>query len=180
LPDGGGVLDHLVVVLRDQVPSDRSSQRRGQPWVSIRGASGRTVQADPVELLDPRQQVEPEQPGDPEADLGLTVGVDVVALHGHGGAVPDGALDHGVYFRGRGPQALGVHHHGPALDVPVDQDPAAAVAGVPLGEDVLVPGPEVGGVGGNRGRPAAPQGLAPDGEGGVRDLDRDLSASRVR
>ena len=67
-----------------------------------------------------------------------------------------------------------MHHHGPALDVPVDQDPAAAVAGVPLGEDVLVPGPEVGGVRRDRSRPGAPQGLAPDGEGGVRDLDRDL------
>ena len=43
-----------------------------------------------------------------------------------------------------------------ALHVPVDQHAAAAVAGVPLGEDVLVVRPEVRGVRRHRGRARAP------------------------
>ncbi len=53
-------------------------------------------------------------------------------------------------------------------------DAAAAVAGVPLGEQVLVPGPEVSGVRCHRRRSGAPQPAVAGGEGGVGDLDGDL------
>ena len=73
LTDRGGVLDHLVVVLLDQVPADRAGQRRGQERVGVGLPSDQTVQADLVDLLDPGEQVEPQQSGDAEADLGLYV-----------------------------------------------------------------------------------------------------------
>jgi hypothetical protein len=40
-------------------------------------------------------------------------------------------------------RVMRVDRHRLLLDVPVDQDPAAAVPGVPLGEDVLVERPEM-------------------------------------
>ena len=39
-----------------------------------------------------------------EPDFGLAVAVDIVALDLHRGPVPDGAFDHRVDLRGRGPQ----------------------------------------------------------------------------
>jgi len=56
-----------------------------------------------------------------------------------------------------------------ALHVPVDEDPAAAVADVPLGEDVLVVGVEVGGVRRDGGGAVSPDGGLAGGEGGVGD-----------
>jgi hypothetical protein len=163
-PDRGGVLDHLVILLGDQLPADRPGQRRRQGGVGVRLAGSRPVQLYFVDLLDPREQVEAEQPGDPEADLGLAVGVGVAGLHAHRGAVPDGALDHGVHLRRRAGQVLAVHHHRPALDVPVDQHTAAAVpgpgAGIPAAHpahDVARPGrsrPGTGRRGVGRGTPA--------------------------
>src|SRR5216684_441084 len=50
------------------------------------------------------------------------------------------------------------------------------VARVPLGEDVLVVGPEVGGVGGDRGGALAAQPALPGGEGGVGDRPGGFSA----
>lgn len=45
-----------------------------------------------------------------------------------GDTVADGASDHRVDLRGRGPQGLGVHDHRSAFEVTVDEDPAPAVA----------------------------------------------------
>ena len=72
-PDRGRVLDHLVVLLGDDVPPDRPRQRRRQPRVRVGFAGGRAVEPDLVDPLDPREQVEAEEPGDAEADLGLYV-----------------------------------------------------------------------------------------------------------
>lgn len=81
------------------------------------------------------------------------VGLDV---HGvHGGAVPHRALDHCGDLGGGAVDELGVNGQGLLLHVPVDEHPSAAVARVPLGEPVLVVGPHVGGVGGDRGRSLA-------------------------
>ncbi len=66
-----------------------------------------------------------------------------------------------------------MHDDVPVLHVPVHQHAPAAVAGVPFGEQVLVPGAEVRGVRGDRGRGAAPQAVVAGGEGGVRDADRE-------
>lgn len=97
--DGAGVdrgrvldhLDHLVVLLRDQLPPDRPVHHRGrQPRVRSLLASRRPAQPDRVDPLDPGQQLEAERPdkaarGKPQraaevlGDLGRDVLVDVVA-----------------------------------------------------------------------------------------------------
>jgi len=92
--DRGGVLDHLVVLGCDQVPADRPGQRRFQPRPGAGVTGGRAVQPGLVDPLDPGQQIEAEQPGDAEPDLGLAMGVGVAGLDLHRGAVPHDALDH--------------------------------------------------------------------------------------
>lgn len=143
--DRGGVLDHLVVLGGDQVPPDRPGQRGLQPRPCGGLAGGRAVQPSLVDPLDPGQQVEAEQPGGAESDFGLAVGVGVAGVDFHHGAVPHDALDHCGDLGGGASDELGVDRHRLALNVPVDQP---AVAGVPLGEDVLIERAEVSGVAG--------------------------------
>jgi hypothetical protein len=155
------------------MPADRAGQRRGEPRVGVRVASHGPVQLDLVDRLDARQQVEVQQPGDAEPDLRLAMAVCVVVLDIHGGAVPHGALDHRGDLGGGAVDQLGVDGQRLLLHVPVDEHPSAAVARVPLGEQVLVVGTHVRGVGGDRGRALSPQVGAAGGEGGVRYLDGD-------
>ena len=87
------------------------------------------------------------------------------------------ALDHGRQLRGRATLELGVDTGSATLHVPVDHDAASAIADVPLGHQVLVPGAELFAVGGT-GRGA----LAPDvaqgrGERGVDDPADGLAQS---
>ena len=108
-------------------------------------------------LLQPRQQLEAEQAGEGEADRALAVGVDVVPVDAHLGAVAQHALDHGRDF-GRGAALeLGVDAAGLLLDVPVDHHARPAVADVPFGHQVLIPGAEL-----LRVRGAGRGGFAPD------------------
>ena len=111
-----------------------------------------------ADVLQPRQQREAEQVGEGEPDLGRAVGVDVVGLDRHVGAVPQHALDHRRDLGGRAGLELGVDAQPARLDVPVDHHAGAAVAGVPLGHQVRLPGAELLGVRGARGaaRPTAP------------------------
>src|SRR4051812_30365458 len=88
----------------------------------------------------------------------LPVAVDVGLLDFHLGAVAEHALHHGRRFRGGAGLELRVDAGALALDVPVDHHAAAAVPGVPLGHQVLVPGAELLGIRGARRRRA----LAPD------------------
>jgi hypothetical protein len=75
VPDRGGVLDYLVVVLLDQVPADLAVQGRGQGREPVGRAGGfRAVHPDGANPLDPGQQVDVQQPGNAEPDLGLAVG----------------------------------------------------------------------------------------------------------
>ena len=72
-----------------------------------------------------------------------------------------------------------MHSHGPGcLHCPVDQHAAfpAFIAGMPFGEDVLVEGGEVGGVGGDRGGSLTPQPRLPGRERGVGDRAGRLAA----
>jgi len=71
--DRGGIPDDLVVAGVDQVPADRPGQRRAQPRPGAGVVGGGPVQLDLVDLLDARQQVDVQQPGDAEPDLGLYV-----------------------------------------------------------------------------------------------------------
>jgi hypothetical protein len=86
----GGVLHHQVVVVLDQVPTDRVGQGGPQPRVGVQAARLGQVQLATVDLLDPWQQVEAQEPGDSEPDERLAVGVDIVGFDLHVGAVPHG------------------------------------------------------------------------------------------
>src|SRR5438309_1869759 len=68
-----------------------------------------------VDLLEPGDQVEFQQPGDAEPDERGAVGIDVVGLDAHAGAVPHRALDHGVHLGGRALQELAVNRHRPGV-----------------------------------------------------------------
>ena len=169
--DGGGVLDQLVVLLLDEVPADRAVP--GQHRQQIRDPRADVTVGD-VELgdVDPFQswfQLESQQSGQAEPDFGLAVGVDVVGLYVHVGAVVHRPFDHGGDFRCGAGDQLRVDGHRLLVHVPVDQDAAAAVADVVLGEQVLVERPEVGGVGGDRAGAGTPDRLQPGGERRVGD-----------
>ena len=134
-PQGGGVLDHLVVLLRDQLPADRPGQRGAERRPAGRGVV-RAVQADAADVLQPGQQAEVEQLGEREPDDGGAVGVDVVRLDLGVRAVPQQALDHRRDLGRRTGLELGVDADVLPLDVPVDHHAVAAVAGVVLGHEV--------------------------------------------
>src|SRR4051795_6800473 len=69
--------------------------------------------------------------------------IHILALDLHLSVVAQHALDHSGDLRGRAAPQPGMDAHRTALDVPVDHHPAPAVAGVPLGHQVLVEGAEV-------------------------------------
>jgi hypothetical protein len=60
----------------------------GQRRVGVLAGRARDVQLHHVDLLEPVDQVEVEQPGDAEPDEAGAVGVDEVLLDLHAGAVP--------------------------------------------------------------------------------------------
>jgi hypothetical protein len=61
--DGDRILDHVVVLVGDQLPVDGPvHHRRSEVRVGVAPAGRRRVQPQVVDSFDPRQQVEPEQP----------------------------------------------------------------------------------------------------------------------
>ena len=126
-------------------------------------------QVEPLrrDRLQPRQELEAEQPAEGERHLALPVAVHVLALDLHLGVVAQHALDHGGDLGRRAAPQPRVDAHRAALDVPVDHDAAPAVAGVPLGHQVLVEGAEVLAV-----RRAGGRALAPDAGGDARPASR--------
>ena len=151
-----GVLDHLVVLLPDQLPVDRLRQDRLQVRIGIGLAGFRAVQLLRVDGFQPWQQLEAEQPAEGKGDRALAVGIDVLSIDLHLGAVMDHALDHRSHFRRGRRLELRMDAQRVSLDVPVDHDAATAVAHVPLRGEILIPGAEVLGVGGASGG-AVPQ-----------------------
>lgn len=90
----GGELDHLVVLLGDQLPPDRPRQNRvelgqrvGQTWVG-------KIEAGGADVLQPRQQRVAKQVGEGEPDVRRAMGIEVVGLDWHVGAVVQQAFHH--------------------------------------------------------------------------------------
>jgi hypothetical protein len=104
---GGGVLDELVVLVFDQLPADGAGQHILETRVGRLSGSvviGRpvgAVEAYPTDVLQARQQPEAEQVREGEAHDRGAVGVDVVAVDLRAGQMPEEALYHGCYLRGR-------------------------------------------------------------------------------
>ena len=84
--------------------------------------------------------IEAEHAAKGEGHLALAVTIDELALDLGVGAVAQHALDHCRHLRRRTAFQLGMDAGCLALDMPVNHDTAAAVAHVPLGHQVLVPG----------------------------------------
>lgn len=102
------VLDHLVVLLAQQVPADRACQHGLQVGISFRPAGLRAIQLLPRDALQPWQQLEAQQFPESEPNLALAVAIDVVLLHRHLGTVAQDALHHGRDFGGRTALELGI------------------------------------------------------------------------
>ena len=97
----------------------------------------------------------------------MAVAIDIVLLDGHLGAMTQHAFDHRRHLRGRATLQLRVDAGGFLLDMPVNHDPAAAIADVPLGHEVLIPGTEFLAVRGAGGGAFAPNRGESCGEGGI-------------
>ena len=100
-PQRGRVSDHVVVLLGDQFPADRPGQRTGQlgQFACHRGVG--QVEPGCADVLQPGQQLVAEQPGEGEPDHRGAVGVDVVGLDRHLGAVVEQPLHHRGDLGGR-------------------------------------------------------------------------------
>ena len=140
-----------------------------------------------MDRLQPRQELEAEQPAERERHRALAVGIDILAVDLHLGAVVDHALDHRRDL-GRGRRfELGVDAQRFPLDVPVDHDAAAAVADMPLRRQVLVPGAEVLGIGRAGGCSVAPdrrvagvqRAVGHDGDRPPQRLDAEIAPPHV-
>jgi hypothetical protein len=92
--DGRDIFDHLVVLLADQFPVDRLGQNGLQIRVGIRLPDIRSGQFLGTDRLQPRHELEPQQPTEREGDRALVMGVHVLAIDLHFGAVMDRPLDH--------------------------------------------------------------------------------------
>ncbi len=139
----------------DRPVLDNPLQARPGAWPVVRA-----VQADRADVLQPRQQLEPQQFGKRESDHAGTVGVGVVGLDLRVGAVPQQTLDHCRNLRGGTALELGIDADPAALDMPVDHHPVAAVAGVELRRQVRFPRPEPLGVAGGSGGLSPPSPVA--------------------
>ena len=104
------ILDHLVVLLRDQLPVDRPRQDRRK--AEVLGRLVRSVEPLRCDGFQPGQQFEAQKPAEGEGHFALSVAVDVLPLYLHVGAVPEDAFDHGRNFRGGAPLELRVDTSG--------------------------------------------------------------------
>jgi hypothetical protein len=117
----------------------------------------------------------------------LAVGVDVLPLYFHLGAVMDHPLDHRGDLGGGWGFELRMNAQRVALDMPIDHDATPAVAHMPLRGQVLVPGAEVLGIRCTRRRPVTPDGwiastqraVCDDGNGLAQGIDRDIPAPDI-
>jgi len=93
------VFDHLVVLVADELPVNRSGQDRLQVGVGLRIAGLRPVQLLIVDRLESREELEAQESREGEPNFALAVAIDVILIDGHLGAMPQDAFDHGRDFR---------------------------------------------------------------------------------
>src|SRR3954468_7672221 len=150
----------------------------------------RLTRLGPVQLLrmdrlQPRHELEAQQPAERKGYRALTMRIDVLAINFHFRAMSDDSLDHRRYLGGGGRLELRVDAQRFPLDMPVDHDAPTAVADVPLGRKVLVPRTEVLGVGRAGGGTIAPdrgvagmqRAIGDDSDGPAHRVNTDVSPS---
>src|SRR5208282_4041840 len=122
-----------------------------------------------MDRFQPWHELETQQAAEREGDRALAVGVHVLAIDLHLGAMMDDSLDHGCYLGRRRGFELRMNAQRVPLDMPIDHDAAPAVAHVPLRRQVLIPGAEVLGIRCARRRSVAPDCWIAGAQGAVRD-----------
>ena len=138
--EGHGMLDHLVVLLGNQVPANRAAEHAGQVGEGACHARLGQVEALVLDALEAGHQAHPaQQVAEGKGDLGLAVRIHEVLLDPHLRIMADQALDHGRDLGEREVPQLRVDADGIGLDVPVDEHPIALVARAPLRHQVLPP-----------------------------------------
>ena len=116
--------------------------------------------------------MESQQMAKGKAHFALSPSIDVVFLHLHLRPVAQEAFEHESDFGRRTRLELRVNTGSVFLDMPIDHYPTAAVAHMPFRKQVLIPGPELLGVGGTRGGAFTPDVHGSDAEDRVGDLGR--------
>ena len=119
---GGGVLDHIVILLADQRPVDGLGQDRLQVGVGI-DLPGWGWTALCGNGLETRHEIEAQQMAKGEGHLALPMTIDVVLLDLHLGAMPQDPFNHGGDLGGRAALELRVDTDRLFLHMPVDHHP---------------------------------------------------------
>ena len=153
----GGVFDHLIILLADQFPIDGT--RENQAEFGILLGIGCIHQAELlfIDVLEAGHELETKQPAKSKGYLALSMGVDKLLLDLHIGAVPHDPLIIAATSEEENRFELGVDTDGVLFDMPVHHDALAAIAQVPFGEQIVVPGAKLLGV-----RCAGRGGFSPD------------------
>ncbi len=144
--ESGGIFDHFVIVLSNEFPLNRSREDRLQVGIRIGLARFGAIELLGMEIFQAREQLEVQKRARRKADLALPVGIDVIAVDLHLGAIAQQAGDHRCDFRRGAVLELRVDADRFALHVPVDEDSWPTIACVPLSHQLLVPGREFLGV----------------------------------
>ena len=92
--DGRRVFDQLVVLLADQFPIDRLRQDGLQVGGGVRSSGIGPRQFLNRDRLQPRHELETQRPAEGKGDCALAVGVDVLTIDLHLGAMMNYPLDH--------------------------------------------------------------------------------------
>ena len=95
---GGRVLDHLVIVLTDQIPVHGTREDRLQTGVVVGATGDGAIQLLRGDGFEPRHQLESEQGAQGKPHMALPGRVGIWALNGHLGTVAQHALDHGRHL----------------------------------------------------------------------------------
>src|SRR6266498_4815881 len=103
-------------------------------------ARGRPIEFLAMDALQSGEQLKIQQVAKGKGDCTLPVAIDVVFLDVHLRSMPQEALQHGCHFRGRHSLELRIDANRPFFDMPVDHHPPPAIAEMPLGEKISVPG----------------------------------------
>ena len=153
----GGVFNHLIILLADQVPIDGPRENQAELGILLGIITIHQIESLVIDVLEAGHKLEAKQPAKAKGDLTLSMGVDELLLDLHVGAKARDSLDHHRHFRGEDRFELGVDTDGMLFDMPVDHDALAAIAQVPFGEQNVIPGAKLFGV-----RCAGRRGFSPD------------------
>ena len=123
----------------DQLPVDRACQDRLEIGIVFWMPFDWPVQSLFFQVLEAWEEMETQEITESETDLALAVRIDIVLFNLHLRVVPQDPFDHRCHLGTGAGLELGVNTHGMALNMIVNHDARAPIAGVPLGHEILIP-----------------------------------------